>query len=75
MRVRLDACPPALAARVAALAPGTRWSGEELVVPGPPPLRAAAIDAIRAEGAGIRGLTAEEGRVDALYRELVEGRP
>ena len=30
-------------------------------------------DAVRAEGAGIRGLTASEGRLDEVYRELVEG--
>jgi Cu-processing system ATP-binding protein len=73
MRVRIDACPPGLVARLAALAPGSRWTGEELVVPGAPGLRAAAIDAVRAAGAEIRGLTAEEGRLEALYRELVEG--
>jgi Cu-processing system ATP-binding protein len=73
MRVRVDACPPGLVARLAALAPGSRWTGEELVVPGAPGLRAAAIDAVRAAGAEIRGLTAEEGRLEALYRELVEG--
>jgi Cu-processing system ATP-binding protein len=72
MRLRLDACPPGLLARVTALAPGARWTGEELVIPGPPRLRAAAIEAVRAEGAELRGLTADEGRLDALYRELVE---
>ena len=73
MRVRIDACPPQLLGRVAALAPGARWTGGELVVPGAPALRAAAVEAVRAAGAEIRGLTAEEGRLDALYRELVEG--
>jgi Cu-processing system ATP-binding protein len=73
MRVRLDACAPGLAERVAALAPGSRWTGEELVVPGGPALRAAAVEAVRAAGVEIRGLTADEGRLDALYRELVEG--
>jgi Cu-processing system ATP-binding protein len=73
MRIRLDACPPGLAARVAAIAPGARWTGEELVVPGAPSLRAAAIEAARVAGATIRGLTAEEGRLEPLYRELVEG--
>ncbi len=73
MRVRLRACPPGLTERVAALAPGARWSGEELIVPGAPSLRAAAIEAARAAGAEITGLTAEEGRLESLYRELVEG--
>jgi Cu-processing system ATP-binding protein len=73
MRVRIDACPPGLLARLASLAPGSRFAGDELVVPGAPELRAAALDAVRAAGAEIRGLTADEGRLEALYRELVEG--
>ena len=52
---------------------GRAGRGDELIVPGAPALRAAALDAVRAAGAEIRGLTAEEGRLDALYRELVEG--
>ncbi len=72
MRLRLDACPPALAARMGALAPGSRWTGAELVVPGPPALRAAAIEVVRAAGVELRGLTAEDGRLESLYRELVE---
>jgi Cu-processing system ATP-binding protein len=75
MRVRLDACPPGLVARVAGVAPGASWTGEELIVPGPPALRAAAIEAVRGAGVEVRGLTAEEGRLDALYRELVEVKP
>ena len=74
MRLRLDTCPPPVLARVQAAAPGARWSGEELVVPGPPAVRAAAVEAVRGAGVEIRGLTAEEGRLDALYRELVEAR-
>jgi Cu-processing system ATP-binding protein len=72
-RVRIDACPPGLEARLAALAPGARWTGEEMIIPGTPELRVAAIDAVRAAGAELRGLTAEEGRLESLYRELVEG--
>jgi Cu-processing system ATP-binding protein len=75
VRVRLDACPPGLVERLAALAPGARWNGEEVVVPAPPALRAAALDVVRASGAEIRGLTAEEGALEALYRELVEVKP
>jgi Cu-processing system ATP-binding protein len=74
MRVRLGACPPALAEAVARIAPGSRLEGEELVVPGPPSARAAAMEALLAEGGDVRGLTAEEGRLDSLYRELVEDR-
>lgn len=75
MRVRLDACPRGLVAALAALAPGTRWTGDEVIVPAPPSLRAAAIELVRASGAEIRGLTSEEGRLESLYRELVEGSP
>lgn len=73
VRVRLDACPPGLVGRLAAIAPGARWTGEEIVVPAPPALRAAALEIVRASGAEIRGLTAEEGGLEALYREFVEG--
>ena len=31
------------------------------------------LDIVRDTGAEIRGLAAEEGRLDELYRELVEG--
>lgn len=73
LRVRLDRCPASVVERIARLAPGVRWTGEELVVPGSPATRAEAVDAIRSEGLELRGLAAEEGRLDALYRELVEG--
>jgi hypothetical protein len=33
------------------------------------------LDAIRAAGAEIVGLTAEEGRLDAFYGELIGGQP
>jgi Cu-processing system ATP-binding protein len=56
---------------VRALAPAAVWAGEELVVPGPAALRPRVIDAVRAQGVELRGLTAEEGRLDVLYRELV----
>jgi Cu-processing system ATP-binding protein len=49
------------------------WSGDELVVPGPAALRPAVLDLVRAAGAEIRGLSAEEGRLDGLYAELVGG--
>jgi Cu-processing system ATP-binding protein len=72
LRVRLDACPAGLVERLATIAPDARWTGEELVVPAPPALRAAAIELVRATGAGIRGLTAQEGGLDALYHELLK---
>ena len=74
MRVRLDACPPGLLERVSAIAPGSVWRGDELVVPGAATLRPAVLDQVRASGALIRGLVAEEGRLDSFYRELVRER-
>ncbi len=71
MRLRFASAEPALLAAVRAVAPATAWAGEELVVPGGAALRPRVLDAVRALGVEIRGLTAEEGRLDGLYRELV----
>jgi Cu-processing system ATP-binding protein len=71
MRLRIDRRTPDLMERVRAVAPHATWAGEDLIVPGPAARRPAAIDAVRGAGAEIRGLTAEEGRLDALYQELV----
>jgi Cu-processing system ATP-binding protein len=75
MRVRLDACPPGLLDRVQAEAPGTLWAQSQLVIPGAAASRAAALDAVRAHGVEIRGLTSEDGRLDVLYRDLAGGAP
>jgi len=72
MRVRLATRPAGLLERVRALAPGALLAHDELIVPGPAALRPRVLDAIREEGVEIRGLTADEGRLDSLYRELVE---
>jgi Cu-processing system ATP-binding protein len=72
MRVRMapaQACEADLLRRAV---PGSRWDGSELVIPGPPARRPAALEALRTAGAEIVGLTAEEGRLDALYRAMVE---
>jgi Cu-processing system ATP-binding protein len=71
MRLRLASRPPGLLEAVRALAPGALWAGEELIVPGPAAKRPRVLDAVRGLGVEVRGLTAEEGRLDALYRELV----
>jgi Cu-processing system ATP-binding protein len=73
MRLRLDATPPALLDKVRAIAPQALWAAGELIVPGGAALRPAVLDVVRNAGAEIRGLTAEEGRLDALYQELVGG--
>jgi Cu-processing system ATP-binding protein len=71
MRLRFASKPADLLPAVRALAPRAVWSGEELIVPGPASARPAVLDCVRQAGAEIRGLTAEEGRLDELYRELV----
>lgn len=74
VRVRIDSCSAALLERVASVAPGAIWAGGQLVVPGSARARAAALEAVRLAGLEIRGLTAEEGRLDLLYRELAGAR-
>jgi len=71
MRLRLASRTDAVLAAVRALAPAATWAGDELIVPGPAALRPRVLDAVRALGIEVRGLTADEGRLDTLYRELV----
>jgi Cu-processing system ATP-binding protein len=73
LRVRLVGGGGALLHEVRALAPRARRSGDELVVPCPAAQRPAVLDRIRATGAQIVSLSTEEGRLDALYRDLVGG--
>lgn len=74
MRVRLDECSTAVLAQVRGISPRAQWvpALSELVAPGPAAIRPAVLDVIRAGQLEIRGLTAEEGRLDVFYRELVE---
>jgi Cu-processing system ATP-binding protein len=73
MRLRLDLQPPGLLESVRVIAPETISVADELIVPGGASLRPAVLDLVRRAGAEIRGLTAEEGRLDTLYHELVAG--
>ena len=75
MRLRLGEPRPGLLERVRGLAPKAIWAAGELTVPGGAADRPAVLDAVRASGAEIRGLTAEDGRLDALYQELVAEAP
>jgi Cu-processing system ATP-binding protein len=70
MRVRVNRRGGVLEA-VQGLAPRARWAGDELLVPGPATSRMAALAAIQSIGAQVSSITAEEGRLDAFYRELV----
>ena len=71
MRLRFDSRPADLLDKVRALAPRATWAADEMIVPGPAAGRPAVLDAVRQAGALVRGLTAQEGRLDELYRELV----
>jgi Cu-processing system ATP-binding protein len=71
MRVRLARHVADLLNRVRERAPRALEAQDELIVPGPAADRPAILDLVRSAGAVITGLTAEEGRLDALYRELV----
>lgn len=75
MRVRVNIATPALLARVQEAAPAAQLIGRDFVVPGPTAARLAALDTIRAAGAGIESLSAEEGRLDEFYRSIVGGQP
>ncbi|MEI6667515.1 MAG: ABC transporter ATP-binding protein [Acidobacteriota bacterium] len=74
MRLRLPSCAEEVMRKVRAHSPDASWTGEELVVPGPPAIRPVVIDSIRAAGVEIRGLTSEEGRLDNWYRDVVRTR-
>jgi Cu-processing system ATP-binding protein len=73
LRLRLDRRPAGLLEALRPLAPAATWSGDDLVLPSPAALRPALVDAVRAAGAVVTSLTADEGRLDALYSELVGG--
>jgi Cu-processing system ATP-binding protein len=75
MRLRVGERPEGLLAAVRAVAPDAVWAGEELVVPSPAALRPRVLDVVRGLGVEVRGLTAEDGRLDQLYRELVAEAP
>lgn len=73
MRVRLAHRVPGLLDRVRERSPKALWFGDELVVPGAAAARPAILDVIRGAGADITGLTAQEGRLDEFYRDLIGG--
>jgi Cu-processing system ATP-binding protein len=73
MRVRLERMVDGVLTRVRALVPSAIAAHDEIIVPGSARSRADVIDAIRHAGGVIAGLTAEEGRLDRFYQELVDG--
>ena len=71
MRVRLDRDTPGLLEAIRRIAPSASRVGDEIVIAGAASLRPQVLDLVRSSGAQIRGLVAEDGRLEALYRELV----
>ncbi len=72
MRVRLERAIEGVLARVRELSPRAVAAHDEIIVPGSATSRAEVIEAIRNAGGVIAGLTAEEGRLDRFYQELVD---
>lgn len=71
MRVRLEQVTPPVLEAAREACRETSADGSDLVVPGPSEVRPAVLERIRAAGGIVIGLTAEEGRLDVLYLELV----
>jgi len=71
LRLRLDGRRPGLLEKIRPISREAAWAGDELLIPGPAADRPRILDVVREAGAEIRGLAAEEGRLDVLYRELV----
>src|SRR4029078_1683788 len=71
MRVRPDRAPSQVIAAVREAPPAAVGRRDELGVPGSGAGRAGGLEAIRASGAAIIGLTADEGRLEVLYAELL----
>lgn len=73
MKVTVDGLSDEAFASIRRLAPKTVVAADQVIVPGAASVRLAVLDALRERGVGIRGWSAEEGRLDAFYRELVGG--
>jgi Cu-processing system ATP-binding protein len=74
MKLTLDHLPDGLLDRVREIAPKAVWAADQLIVPAPTTLRLAVLDIVRESAAEIRGVTAQDGRLDTFYLELVAGR-
>lgn len=73
LKIALNRQSPSLLEAVRRIAPSAVYAADQLVVPAPTARRLEVLDLVRASGAEIRGLTAQDGRLDAFYSELVGG--
>jgi Cu-processing system ATP-binding protein len=73
MKITVESPQAGLLDTVRTAAPEATLVGSELVVPAPADVRPRVIDLVRASGAVILRLSTEEGRLEALYRDLTGG--
>lgn len=73
MRLRIASPSGATLSAAQAVVPKATWAGHDLVVPGSTGSRGAVVAAVQQAGGEIVAITAEDGRLDMLYRELVGG--
>ena len=74
IRIRFDRKPAGLLETIRRLSPEAEWKDDELVAPGSAVIRPEILEIARRSGAEIRGLIAQDGQLEALYRELVSVR-
>ncbi len=73
LRLALDRPTDSLLGELRALTSDVSWAAGELLIHGPASIRPRVIERVQASGLEIQALTAEEGRLDVLYRDLVRG--
>jgi len=71
MKVTVDRLPDAVLSEVRRIAPLAMPAADQIIVPGSSTVRLEVLDLLRARGITIQGWSAEEGRLDAFYRELI----
>jgi Cu-processing system ATP-binding protein len=71
LHLRLTADPERALAVAREAAPGARWDGDEMVIPGSAASRPMALAGLQAAGLEVVALRSEEGRLDGLYQELI----
>lgn len=75
LRLRLDRPAAPILERLRDACPGASADGDTLLLPGPASSRPRLLEAVGTTGAVVLSLTADEGRLDVLYSELVGGPP
>jgi Cu-processing system ATP-binding protein len=73
MKVTVDDLAADVREAICRIAPRTTVAHDQLIVGGTASVRLAVLDLLRARGVAIRGWSAEEGRLDSWYRDLVKG--